>query len=58
MSNNNFELRAGYQIHSWDDLDEWHQALRKSHGLSGDKWFKIDPHFMPPGAHHLPVLTL
>ncbi|ELR12722.1 uncharacterized protein ACA1_092420 [Acanthamoeba castellanii str. Neff] len=35
-------------IHSWDDLDEWHQALRKSHGLSGDKWFKIDPHFMPP----------
>lgn len=39
---------VSYQIHSWDDLDEWHQALRKSHGLSGDKWFKIDPHFMPP----------
>jgi hypothetical protein len=43
-------FHTGYQIHSWDDLDEWHQAFRKSDGLSGEAWFKIDPHFMPAGT--------
>ncbi|PRP76268.1 hypothetical protein PROFUN_07790 [Planoprotostelium fungivorum] len=27
----------GYQIHSWDDLREWTQALKK-----GARWFKLD----------------
>eukprot|EP01137_Pigoraptor_chileana_P022140 Opistho-2@86730 len=32
----------GYQVHSYNDLREWPQTLRK-----GATWLKIDPHFMP-----------
>ena len=32
---------VSYQIHSYNDLREWPQILRK-----GATWFKIDPHFM------------
>jgi len=41
---------VGFQIHSWNDLEEWAQALCKFRGLSTDIWLKIDPHFVPPGT--------
>lgn len=33
----------GFQVHSWDSLDEWPQGFRK-----GVRYFKIDLHFTSP----------
>ncbi|GAM16895.1 hypothetical protein SAMD00019534_000700, partial [Acytostelium subglobosum LB1] len=35
------EYHIGYQVHSWNDLDEWQQMYRK-----GTQWNKIDLHYM------------
>ncbi|EGG20205.1 hypothetical protein DFA_07325 [Cavenderia fasciculata] len=37
------EYDINYQIHSWNDLDEWHQMYRK-----GVVWNKVDLHYMSP----------
>jgi len=42
FGNKDIRSTIGFQVHSWNNLDQWEQGFWK-----GMQWMKIDPHFMP-----------